>query len=140
MQKVKCVSRGGYCSMREGEVGELLDIEPEDTTTKNTGVYHWPEYWVVKTKEGNTVGGHAHRFEIIEEIKKEWFGMTALEARRLSRRARIKLVRTRLSGFRGKEALHRFQSIAGMMSHAETIIADAEFNIFGDEEDEIVTD
>ena len=139
MQKVKCVSRGGYGSMLEGEVGELVEIQPEDTTT-NPGVYHWPEYWVVKTKLGNTVAGHAHRFEIIEEIKKEWFGMTTLEARRLSRRDRIMSIRANLCGFRGKEALHRFQSIAGMMSHAETIIADAEFNIFGDEEDEIVTD
>ena len=139
MQKVKCVSRGGYGSMREGEVGELVEVQPEDTTT-NPGVFTWPEYWVVKTKEGTPVSGNANRFKIIEEIKEEWFGMTALEARRLSRRDRIRLIRANLCGFRGKEALHRFQSIAGMMSHAETIIADVEFNIFGDEEAEIVTD
>ena len=67
MVKVKCVSRGGYSHMREGEVGTLIEKQPEFYDSSTPSGFIWPEYWVVQTTEGRLVHGHAHRFEEIEE-------------------------------------------------------------------------
>jgi hypothetical protein len=65
-QKVKCVSRGGYGTMKEGEVGTLIRKEPAWYDTSSPSGFLWPEYWIVETVEGQRVSGHAHRFEEIE--------------------------------------------------------------------------
>jgi len=65
MTKVKCISRGGYGVMREGDVGTLIEKQPAWHDSSTPGGFTWPEYWVVETEDGQRVHGHAHRFEEI---------------------------------------------------------------------------
>ena len=63
-KKVKCVSRGGYGVMREGEIGELIEIQ--ESHRESDANFTWPEYWVVEASEGKMVAGHAHKFELVD--------------------------------------------------------------------------
>jgi hypothetical protein len=67
MTKVKCVSRGGYDHIAEGEICTLIEIQPKQFDNSVPGGFTWPEYWVVQTADGRRVHGHAYRFEAIEE-------------------------------------------------------------------------
>lgn len=60
-QKVQCVSKGGYSFMKEGEIGELVEVCPSHYEDGFT----WPEYWKVKLESGKHVTGHTHRFKKI---------------------------------------------------------------------------
>ena len=64
MKKVKCVSRGGYMGIREGEIVDLVEIQPAYTDPSSSSGFTWPEYWVVKQDNGIEVIGHSHRFEL----------------------------------------------------------------------------
>ena len=66
MNKVKCISRGGYDHMREGEIGTLIEKQQAHHEPGTAGGFTWPEYWVVETADGRRVHGHAHRFVEVE--------------------------------------------------------------------------
>jgi hypothetical protein len=66
------------------------------------------------------------------KIQSEWHGMTPSQAYRLARKERVEMLRDQLQPLQGTERQQRFKGMAGRLSHSETVVADIEFNVFGD--------
>jgi hypothetical protein len=62
-------------------------------------------------------------------VEKQWYGMTYTEAVRLSRMNRLKLIDEKLANCTHNK-LAVFRSIAHLLCHAETVVADAKYDVF----------